>query len=112
MASRLTPTDIVGQARSVLEGWKRVDPDLKIGDFDHATLSGNLDRVAPILAEIDGAEAHLTDLRNQRDVLLKEIWDQIKRLRSAVKGIYGDDSSQYELVGGTRLSERKTTRRR
>jgi hypothetical protein len=25
-----------------------------------------------------------------------------------VKAHYGDDSSQYEMVGGTRLSDRKT----
>ncbi len=31
----------------------------------------------------------------------------VKRVRSAVKGIYGDDSSEYEMVGGTRKSERK-----
>ncbi len=29
-----------------------------------------------------------------------------------VKAIYGDDSSQYEMVGGTRLSERKTYARK
>jgi hypothetical protein len=29
-------------------------------------------------------------------------------VRSGVKAIYGDDSLQYEMVGGTRLRERKT----
>jgi hypothetical protein len=36
----------------------------------------------------------------------------MKRIRSVIKGTYGDDSSQYELVGGTRLSDRKPYRRR
>jgi hypothetical protein len=29
-------------------------------------------------------------------------------MRNGVKAIYGEDSSQYETVGGTRPSERKT----
>jgi hypothetical protein len=50
----------------------------------------------------------LTDKRNQRDALYTQIWDKVKRVRNGKKGIYGDDSSQYEVIGGTRLSERKT----
>lgn len=33
-------------------------------------------------------------------------------MRSGVKGNYGDDSTQYEFVGGTRMSERKTRARK
>ena len=53
-------------------------------------------------------DAQLTDVRNKRDELTAKIWDEVKRVRSTVKGLYGDDSSQYEMVGGTRVSERKT----
>jgi hypothetical protein len=35
----------------------------------------------------------------------------MKRVRAGVKANYGDDSQQYEMVGGTRMSERKTPRR-
>ena len=52
------------------------------------------------------------DKRNQRDALYAQIWDKVKRVRNGVKGIYGDDSSQYEVIGGTRLSERKTPTRK
>ena len=34
------------------------------------------------------------------------------RARMGIKVIYGDDSSQYEMVGGTRLSDRKTVARK
>jgi hypothetical protein len=40
------------------------------------------------------------------------MWDKVKRVRAGVKANYGDDSSQYEMVGGTRLSERKSPTRR
>ncbi|HJZ47095.1 MAG TPA: hypothetical protein VKE41_08005 [Roseiflexaceae bacterium] len=54
----------------------------------------------------------MTDLRNKRDERLIRIWDVVKRARATVKGAYGDDSSEYELVGGTRVSERKRAGRR
>jgi hypothetical protein len=56
-------------------------------------------------------ERKLTDLRNQRDASNQEIWTMVKRIRSGIKSFFGDDSSQYEMVGGTRVSDRKTPRR-
>ena len=35
------------------------------------------------------------------------LWDKVKRVRSFLKGVFGDDSSQYEMVGGIRVSEWK-----
>ena len=52
-------------------------------------------------------DAQITDLRNKRDVIYDRLWDKTKRVRNAVKGLYGDDSSEYEMVGGKRISERK-----
>ena len=52
-------------------------------------------------------ETELTDKRNQRDDVCVTLWDQVKRARSGMKAIYGDDSSQYEMIGGTRVSDRK-----
>jgi len=39
-------------------------------------------------------------------------WDKVKRVRAGVKANYGDDSQQFEMVGGTRTSERKAPTRR
>ena len=62
--------------------------------------------------ELDRLETIMVDKRNQRDVLYAAVWDHTKRVRAAIKGIYGDDSSQYEMVGGTRSSERKSPTRK
>lgn len=59
--------------------------------------------------EMSRLEATITGLRNQRDALHTFIWSKVKRVRAGVKGTFGDDSSQYEMAGGTRLSERKKT---
>ena len=40
----------------------------------------------------------LSDLRNKRDEQMTQMWDALKRVRATVKGVYGDDSSEYELV--------------
>jgi len=48
----------------------------------------------------------------ERDALLGATWDKVKRVRASVKGLYGDDSSEYDMVGGTRKSERKTPTRK
>ena len=34
--------------------------------------------------------------RNLRETLSTDVWDNMKRVRSAVKGIYGDNSNEYE----------------
>ncbi len=112
MTQKPYPTDVLAQAQSVLEAWKQIDPALKFGDLTTNALSAEIDQAAPIESQIANLEAQLTSLRNQRDSLYQSIWDKVKRTRAAIKGIYGDDSSQYEMVGGTRMSERKPRTRK
>jgi hypothetical protein len=40
------------------------------------------------------------------------MWDAVKRTRATVKGTNGDDSTEYKLIGGTRMSERRRSVRR
>ncbi len=54
----------------------------------------------------------LNKLRNDRDDRSQATWQRIKRVRSSVKGAYGDDSSQYEMIGGTRMSDRQRAARK
>jgi hypothetical protein len=77
-----------------------------------ASLEADIQQAVPIQVELNSLDAQLTDLRNRRDALFSAIWDKLKRIRAGVKGIYGDDSSQYEMVGGTRMSERKPPARK
>jgi hypothetical protein len=53
----------------------------------------------------------ITDLRNQREASNQELWDMVKRVHAGVKASFGDDSSQFEMVSGTHVSDRKTARR-
>ena len=79
-------------------------------DISALDVSGSTPHRPPIACF--ALDAQLVDLRNKRDEVYSELWDKIKRVRNSVKGIYGDDSSEYEMVGGTRRSGRKPPVRR
>lgn len=58
------------------------------------------------MSQMNALDAQMTNMRNQRDALYTELWDKVKRVRNGVKANYGDDSSEYEMIGGTCTSER------
>jgi len=108
MTKKPYPTDILKQAQSVLDAWKQISTTMTFGDLTSDMLSADITQAGPLEIQITDLETQLTNLRNQRDDLYLGMWDKLKRVRAGVKGNYGDDSSQYEMVGGTRLSERKS----
>jgi hypothetical protein len=112
MPGKPYPTDVLEQAQSVLDAWNQIADNLTYGTVTNATLAADIAQAAPILSQMNTLEAQLTSLRNQRDTLYEGMWDKVKRVRNGVKANYGDDSSEYEMIGGTRTSERKTPTRK
>lgn len=112
MASKGYPTDILAQTTEILAACQQIDPEMRAGSLTQGDLAEALANERHRQSQIATLEKQLTELRNKRDEQLIGMWDAIKRVRATVKGIYGDDSSQYELVGGKRLSERKRPVRR
>jgi len=110
--ARLYPSDIIEQGRAVLEACQSTDPQLKFGEVTVDAFDGRLTKVEPLEKQIDKLDAQLTDLRNQRDTLHNDLWQMLTRVRGGMRAIYVADSSQYEMVGGTRTSERKPVPRR
>jgi hypothetical protein len=106
------PPDTLDQAALVLAACKQIDQTIKIGAQDQEAFADTIAQTQAMQAQINGLELQLTNLRNQRDEQIIGVWDTIKRVRSTIKGMYGDDSSEYELVGGTRISERRKPTRR
>ena len=107
MPGKTFPNDALAQAQAVLDAWKEIDEKITFGDITVDSLTANLTQAGTIQSQMASLEAQLTNLRDQRDDLNSVIWDVVKRVRTGVKSLYGDDSAQYEMVGGTRLSERK-----
>ena len=112
MTKKVYPPDVLTQAQQVLVGWGQVSATLAFGTLNAAALTADINAASPLQAEIEKLEIQLADKRNQRDMLYNAMWDKVKRVRAGVKANYGDDSQQYEMVGGTRTSERKTRARR
>ena len=112
MGKRIYPSDVVTQAQDVLVGWGQVSATLTFGTLNPAALTADITAAGPLESEISKLEKQLADKRNQRDVLYNGMWEKIKRVRAGVKANYGDDSQQYEMVGGTRMSERKLRTRK
>ena len=112
MTVRSYPFDTLDRARDVLAAYKQLDPELKVGTMTQAAVADAVTQTQATQAQITALELQLAALRNQRDDQLRTLWDIVKRARATVKSIYGDDSSAYKLVGGTRISDRKKGGRR
>jgi hypothetical protein len=105
--SKPYPADVLKKLKVLISAWRRIDPALKVGKLSVAELEATLERGEALRQEIVSLENRLIDLRNKRDDAYSTAWNYIVRARAGVKGIYGDDSSEYEMMGGTRRSERK-----
>lgn len=110
--SKPYPADVLNKLHATITVWKSIDPALKIGKLSISDLEAARARGEALRQEISSLETQLTDLRNQRDEVYATGWEYITRLRAGIKAVYGDDSSEYEMVGGTRRSERKARTRR
>ena len=106
------PQDVIEQAKLIADAWGQINPELTFGELTQAGLKEQLTSVAPIEDQIMSLETTLTNLRNERDAIYETIWDQAKRARMGIRMVYGDYSSQYEMVGGTRYSDRKPITRK
>lgn len=51
--------------------------------------------------------SQLDELQNDLAAAERLANDKSKRILSATEATYGPDSNEYEMVGGTRLSDRK-----
>ena len=108
MPSKPFPSDVLKQAQEVSNALTRISSTLAFGTLNAAALTADITSLTSIQSQIAVLELQLTDLRNQREAVSVACWDKVKRFRSGVKASYGDDSSQFELIGGTRTSDRKS----
>jgi len=110
MAGKKFPADVLEQALNMQDAWSKIDEQLMVGNMNIAALVMDIKNIRTAEASVLSLENDLTNVRNTRDALYEVAWDKVRRMRAAIKAIYGFDSPQYELVGGTRTSDRKTAR--
>ena len=112
MSKKVYPSNVLSQAQEVLVGWTQVSATLAFGALTLAALTTDITTASTLESDISKLEIQLADKRNQRDLTYNGMWDKVKRVRAGVKANYGDDSQQFEMIGGTRTSERKPRARR
>jgi hypothetical protein len=112
MGKKLYPTETIKQAQSILSAWQIIDPALKIGKLTQEAIAADAATVQGLKEKMIHLQNELLDLCHQRDAVTIESWNSVKRARSGITGIYGDDSTAYKLAGGTPRSERRKPRRR
>ena|SRR5687767_2246633 len=110
MGKKLYPSNVLKEAIVVQEAWKLIDEELAFGKMKITGLTTDIEAIYQTQHELAALETQLTEARNRRDELYLSAWDRVKRMRAGIKGMYGDDSSEYEMVGGTRRSDRKRAR--
>ena len=108
MARKRRTSAVLETARQRLAGLKQINPAPDFGGNLNAV--GGQAVVTDIAGELDSYNQNYAALDDQQNRLeTKEDGgnDWSKRILAAIGAKYGTDSSEYEMVGGTRLSERK-----
>lgn len=108
MARQRRTSSVLETARQRLAGLKKITSKPDFGSNLNA-LGGEVE-IADLANELDSYNQNTAALDEQQNLVdAKEdgLNDWNKRMLAAVGARYGTDSSEYEMVGGTRLSERK-----
>ncbi|HKQ51690.1 MAG TPA: hypothetical protein VJT74_04930 [Pyrinomonadaceae bacterium] len=111
MARAKRKSTALDAARQRLSGLKSITPppnfgaSLQVADYEQGIndLSAKIDRYNGMLASLDS-------LQNEIEADERDLRTLSGRLLSAAEAQYGPDSSEYEQLGGTRISERKRRR--
>ena len=107
MARTKRTSKILDVARQRLAGLKGITPKADLG----TNMAENYEaKVTSVAARLDAYNQKLAELDQDQNDLQKEeaeLNDLNRRILAAGEARYGPDSSEYEMLGGTRKSERK-----
>lgn len=98
-------------ARSILAGIAKFSTPLN-GDITSEKMQNTVNALQAMLDSIQGLKKQLIDQQNERDRIASELAEMSRRVRAQVRAQFGDDSTEKELVGLKRASERKRPRLR
>lgn len=108
MARLKRTSAVLEAARKRLSGLKGIDPPANLGvNLTEAIYTAKIDSVSARLDAYNQKIAELDQLQNELQQEEAELNDLNRRFLSAGEAVYGPDSSEYEMLGGTRKSERK-----
>ena len=106
MSTKINAENAKADAENIMKVWIP-NPDFKLRDVTLEELQHDHAALEKVLADLQAKEDETTPLRNLRDDLALKVNATCTRARAGIKGYFGDNSSEYELAGGTRSSERQ-----
>ena len=108
MARKRRTSAPLAVARQRLAGLNKITPTPNLGpNISLAAYQGVANDTAAIEESHNQLAAQMDDSSNRFDAQEATLNEWNRRVLSAVEAQYGPDSSEYEMVGGTRKSERK-----
>ena len=115
MGTKVSVDKALTDASGIEKVWKS-NADLKLGKGDEtvklADYQAGVKSVTDLNKQIEDLRHTLDGLLDNRDDAASLLAGYNTRALSAIRGIFGPDSSEYDQAGGTRTSERKTPTRK
>ena len=110
MATKVSADKVLTDSSPIEKVWK-ANADMKLGKNGDAVqlpdFQARIKTVVDLNLAIEDARNTLGGLLNQRDDASLALNGLNTRALSAIRGIFGPDSTEYDQAGGTRSSERK-----
>ena len=97
-----------GETKQALE---KISADLP-ADVTPTETAAKIAELETAIAELDAINAERTRKVNVKGDKAGALSDYLVHVRLSVKAVCGPDSSEYDMVGGTRSSERKKPKRK
>jgi hypothetical protein len=112
MARRKRSSNVLEKAERRASGMNSIGADLNLGD--DLTLASFWEDIQNLRTLQQDYNQHLSSLDDKYNKILvaeKALSTKSERLLKAVAVLYGPDSSEYEMAGGRRRSERRRSTR-
>ena len=108
MSRRKKTSAVIEKALQRLAGIKSISPTENLGNGMTVTaLQQEINDASNALEAYNTLLSKVDDALNRFEELENKLNDTTVRMLEAVSVKYGRDSTEYEMAGGTRLSERK-----
>ncbi len=110
---RTRTSNVLEVARQRLAGFKPINPEPNLGpSLTVALYEGKIDAVNGLLNSYNQKLADVDQFQNDLQAGEAELNELNQRILSGGEARYGPDSSEYEMLGGTRKSDSKKPSRK
>lgn len=103
--------EVLGGAEKLDRVWE-ANPNFTLGDLTREKFKAELEALREGRGQLEEARRQVTNLSNVTNERAETLLGYNTRVLSGIRAVFGPDSTQYEEAGGTRTSERKTTKKK